>query len=263
MKAYAAILSARFRTLVQYRAAALAGLVTQVFWGLIRIAAFSAFFASTTKTQPLSFEEIVTYTWLGQCTLRLLPFGPDGDVRNLIRTGGVAYELVRPLDLYGLWYMRALAQMAAPALLRGIPMAVIAGAFFSMSAPASPEAALLWALSIACSVLLSAAITVLLSISLLWTIAGDGVSRMTIFTAWSFSGIVLPVQFFSEWMQPLINFLPFRGIIDTPSRLYMGQLSGEQALLAIGHQLAWIVVLAAAGKLILAGSTRRIVVQGG
>ena len=27
----------------------------------------------------------------------------------MMRTGAVAYELCRPLDLYGLWYARALA----------------------------------------------------------------------------------------------------------------------------------------------------------
>ena len=36
MRPYWAVLSARFRMLLQYRAAALAGLGTQVFWGLIR-----------------------------------------------------------------------------------------------------------------------------------------------------------------------------------------------------------------------------------
>ena len=38
MSAYAAVFAARFRVLLQYRAAALAGLGTQVFWGLVRVA---------------------------------------------------------------------------------------------------------------------------------------------------------------------------------------------------------------------------------
>ena len=35
LQPYRAVVSARFRTLLQYRAAALAGLWTQVFWGLV------------------------------------------------------------------------------------------------------------------------------------------------------------------------------------------------------------------------------------
>ena len=31
----------------------------------------------------------------------------DQDVREMIRNGTVAYEMLRPLDLYGLWYSRS------------------------------------------------------------------------------------------------------------------------------------------------------------
>ena len=40
MKPYWAMLSARFRMLLQYRMAALAGCATQVFWGWIRVMIF-------------------------------------------------------------------------------------------------------------------------------------------------------------------------------------------------------------------------------
>jgi len=47
MQPYLAILSARFRTLLQYRVAGLAGIGTQLFWGLIRVMIFDAFYRST------------------------------------------------------------------------------------------------------------------------------------------------------------------------------------------------------------------------
>ena len=46
MKGYTALVSAHFRTLLQYRAAALAGLGTQLFWGLIRVMIFEAFYSA-------------------------------------------------------------------------------------------------------------------------------------------------------------------------------------------------------------------------
>src|SRR6266545_1976080 len=98
---YLAVFSARFRMLLQYRAAAAAGFGTQLFWGLIRMMIFGGFYHSTTLAQP------ITYVWLGQATLGLLLFGVDNDVRAMIRNGTVAYELLRPLDLYSLWYWRA------------------------------------------------------------------------------------------------------------------------------------------------------------
>ena len=65
MTAYWAILSARFSSLLQYRAAAAAGFGTQLFWGFIRVMIFHAFYRSTTAAQPMEFPEVVTYIWLG------------------------------------------------------------------------------------------------------------------------------------------------------------------------------------------------------
>ena len=114
---YRAILSARFRMLLQYRAAALAGLWTQIFFGLVLLMIYEAFYESTTARQPLAFAEIVSYVWLGQALLAMLPWNADAEIRAMVRSGAVAYELCRPIDLYSLWYARALAWRTAPTLL--------------------------------------------------------------------------------------------------------------------------------------------------
>ena len=76
----------------------------QLFWGLIRMMIFLAFYASSNRPRPMSRADMVTYIWLGQAMLGLLPWNFDSDVRNMLKTGSVAYELVRPLDLYAHWY---------------------------------------------------------------------------------------------------------------------------------------------------------------
>src|SRR5438046_7910813 len=100
MKAYLAILSSRFRIFIQYRAAALAGIGTQLFFGGVRMMIFDAFYRSSNAPQPMMREEVITYIWLGQALLLLTMLGPDKDVAAMIRTGNVAYEMTRPLDLY-------------------------------------------------------------------------------------------------------------------------------------------------------------------
>ena len=95
MNAYGAILSAQFRTLLQYRAAAVAGIVTQIFFGLVIVMVYEAFYASTTEVMPISLREVIIYTWLG-----MIPWNVDPDIRAQIRNGGVAYEMLRPVDLY-------------------------------------------------------------------------------------------------------------------------------------------------------------------
>jgi len=261
--AYNAVFSARFQTLLQYRAAAAAGFGTQLFWGLIRTMIFEAFYRSGAAPQPMSLPQVVTYVWLGQAMLVLIPWNVDADVRAMIRSGTVAYELVRPLDLYTLWYSRALALRTAPALLRALPMFAVAGCFFGMQPPPSLAAGAAWLAATAGAALLAGAITTLITISLLWTLSGEGVSRLLPAVTMLFAGYVLPLPLFPDWAQALLSFLPFAGLADTPFRMYLGHLPPEAVFGVLGHQLAWTAALVLLGRAALARATRRMVVQGG
>jgi len=263
MKPYLAVLSARFRVLLQYRAAAVAGVGTQLFWGLLRVMIFTAFYASSTAAMPMTLPETITYIWLGQALLLLVPFRGDAEVRQMIRTGNVAYELVRPTDLYWLWYSRAIAQRVAPVILRAVPMFALASLFFGLQRPASLESCVAFAVSIVGSVLLGSAISTFISISLFWTISGEGMARLLYATVWALSGILVPLPFFPDWLQPMLNALPFRGLLDVPLRLYMGHIPAHGFPLLLLHQLAWTVGVILLCRFLVSRSMKKLVIQGG
>jgi ABC-2 type transport system permease protein len=263
MSAYWAIFSARFRTLLQYRVAALAGLGTQIFFGLVRVMIFCAFYQSSTTAQPMTYEQVVTYIWLGQSMLLIVMYGVDADVRAMIASGTVAYEMLRPMDLYALWYTRAVALRTAPVIMRAAPMLVLASLFMGLQPPASFASGCLWVVGTLGSVLLASALATVMTISLLWTIAGDGIVRLLYSAVFIFSGSIIPLPFFPSWMQPVLNLLPFRGMADVPFRLYTGNIPPGEAASALVHQFLWTVALVCLGRWLLARGARRLVVQGG
>ncbi|MHC5033724.1 MAG: ABC transporter permease [Planctomycetota bacterium] len=263
MTGYWAIISARFRTLLQYRAAAVAGLGTQVFWGLIRMMVMAAFYGAATAAHPMTYQEVVNYIWLGQALLAMVPTSVGTELADLIRSGNVAYELLRPVDLYTYWYCRAVAHRTAPTILRAVPMFVIAGLFFGLQAPASPACALAWAASMTAALLLSCAITSILAISMLWTVSGEGAARLLSISAYILSGLIVPLPLLPDWAQSVMNALPFRGILDVPARLYMGHIPPGEVVGMMTHQLAWTAALVVFGRWLLSRGVRRMVVQGG
>jgi ABC-2 type transport system permease protein len=263
MRAYLAILSSRFRTLLQYRAAALAGAGTQIFFGLVRVMIFDAFYSSSSGPQPMTHAEVISYIWLGQALLVLTMLAADTDVAAMIRSGSVAYEMTRPVDLYALWFARAFSGRAAPMTMRAIPIVVIAMPFFGLQAPASLEAGALFIVSVLGALLMASSIVALLTISMLWTISGEGISRLAPALIFFFSGIVIPLPLFPDWMQPFVAALPIRGLLDTPLRIYTAHLAGADAAAALMHQFAWVFALVIAGRALLARGLRNLVVQGG
>jgi len=263
MRPHFAMLSARFRLLLQYRAAALAGLGTQLFFGAVLAAVMRSFYRSADVAPPMNLAHVVSYIWLGQAFFALLPWRGDPDIVALVRSGGVAYELLRPVNLYGLWFARAVAMRLAPVLLRAVPLLVLAGLFLGLERPASPLAALLWLVALGGAVALSAAFTVLLNLSLLWTISGEGITLFLPVVVTLCSGLLLPLPLFPEWLQPVLAWLPFRGLMDVPHRLYLGELTGGAAGVALGRQWLWVAALVLTGLVALRRGLTRLVVQGG
>jgi ABC-2 type transport system permease protein len=270
-RAYLAIVAVRCKMLLQYRAAAFAGFGTQLFWGFIKVMVFVAFYAATVEDPPMTFSQVLVYVWLGQALLVLLPGNVDAEIAEQIRTGGVAYELLRPLDLYGFWFARTLAFRAAPTLLRMLPMLVFTyyvmpwvglGAW-ALPAPASLASGLLFVLSAFSTLVLSAAVTMILHVTLMWTISGEGINRMMPGIVPVFAGLIVPLPLFPDWMQGFLYWQPFRGLADVPFRIYSGHIPVHQAVGEIGLQWLWVVVLTLLGMWLLTRARRRLVVQGG
>ena len=266
MKPYISIMKLRFAVQLQYRAAAAAGLFTQVFFGFVRVMVFVAFYASSTQVQPMSFDQTITYIWLVQVTFRMAPWGEDREMFNMVRSGGVAYELCRPLNLYAAWYSRLLSLKIVPVILSGVPMFVIAVLLpepYALDLPASPGAGLAFAASMLGALLLGCAITNIVSISALWTVAGDGMRRLLPAAVMFFSGMLIPLAFFPDWSQKGLRLLPFSGLADIPFRFYVGAIPSSQLAPNLVLQFFWTGVFVITGLWLLRTGTRRVVFQGG
>jgi ABC-2 type transport system permease protein len=142
-------------------------------------------------------------------------------------------------------------------------MLIVAHLFFGMQLPPSWGAAVAWLAATFSAVLLSAAFATLVTITALWTISSRGIVDVLVPCIWFFSGIVVPIPLFPDWAQGVLNFLPFRGIMDIPFRVYLGHIPLADVVPALAHQLGWTLFVILLGRWLLSLGTRRLVVQGG
>lgn len=271
LRPYAAVISARFRMLLQYRMAAFAGFVTQMFWGSVKCMVMAAFYAVATTPPPMTFTAVVAYIWLGQALLALLPWNIDAEIREAFLSGSVVYEMLRPVDLYWLWFARTLAFRVAPTLLRVIPGLVFAMVIlpliglpeWALRLPPDFLHATAFLASLFATILLSTAITMLMHISIFWTTDGRGVVIFMSGVVTIFAGMIIPLPLFPDWAQSVLQWQPFRGLCDVPFRIYSGDIALDAAAGEILQQFAWTLVLVLLGIWLLDVARRRLVVQGG
>jgi ABC-2 type transport system permease protein len=76
-------------------------------------------------------------------------------------------------------------------------------------------------------------------------------------------GALIPIPLMPPALQRVLAFLPFRYMADFPFRIYSGSIAGSAALMGLGIQAFWLILLIFAGSRAFAGIQKRIVVQGG
>ena len=87
MRQYLSFFKLKFAVGLQYKAAALAGLATQIFFGLVFIMVYMAFYGSGNANVDISLEEIIPYQWLSQAFLALIwIWHKDNEILNIIYT---------------------------------------------------------------------------------------------------------------------------------------------------------------------------------
>jgi len=223
---------------------------------------FTAFFASTTAPQPMTLQQTIAYIWLSQAFLGLIPFRVDHELQNMIHSGSIVYELLRPVELYSLWFARTLANRVAPTLLKATPMIIAASIAGWIRWPGLAGFAA-FACSLIAAVVLTTSLNMLLNISLFWTLAGRGISVFVGGLIFVLGGLIVPLPLMPDWLQPLLNFLPFRGLVDIPFRLLTGSLPPGAIFGLLAHQLGWATAMIISGRWLMKYATRRLVVQGG
>lgn len=267
MKAYYSLFKMRLLKGLQYRVAALAGIATQFFWGFMYIMIFEAFYKSTNTVQPISFRELVQVIWLQQSFLVfVMLWYRDSELLNLITSGNIAYELCRPVDLYKLWYAKLIAQRLGGAAMRCFPIMIVAILLpypYNFTFPPHVINFILFLITLILGLILIVAISMLIYISVFYTMSPTG--SLLIFSVFGefFSGLIIPVPLMPEMLKKVVYLLPFRYTSDLPFRLYAGNIGIREGIISIGVQLLWIGIIIGLGKLWMNKALDKVIIQGG
>lgn len=267
MKSYITYFKLKFKTGLQYRAAALAGMCTQVFFGFVYVSIYIAFYETGSGNLPMELSELVSYVWLGQSFFSLIYLWyKDKEIINMIKSGNIAYELCRPQDLYFMWASKILGERLSNFALRILPVIVVA---LILPSPYNLDLSItivrlsLFIFVMFLSIILMTALVLLYHVICLITLDDKGIVNIFMVLSDVLSGMVIPIPFFPKFLQNISNILPFRYISDFPFRLYVGNISIEEGLIGIIIQIIWIVILVILGRLIVKKALKKAVIQGG
>lgn len=266
MKSYLSYFKLRFITNLQYRADALAGISTQIFFGLIFIMVYLAFYESGENT-PMDWQSLVNYLWLQQAFYALIyPFDRENELLDMIKNGNLAYELIRPQNFYLKWYIKMISKKVVSVLLRFIPvilLGIILPEPFHLSMPISLENFIIFILALIIGLFLVTSLVLLVHLLTMFTLDERG--SMTIYSVVSeiFMGSTIPLPFFPSSLRKLAEILPFRFVGDFPFRIYSGSITTTEGRYLLVGSLIWTIIIIVIGYFISKVSLKKAVIQGG
>lgn len=267
MMGYFSYFRIRFIHGLQYRAAALAGIATQFAWGFMYIMMYETFYQTNPKAAPMEFSQLSSYIWLQQAFLALfMTWFLDNDIFDLITSGNVAYEMVRPLDIYNVWFVKNCAIRISKALLRCIPILFIAFLLprpYKFTLPNKPEVIITFIITMLLGFFVVIAYCMLVYICTFYTLSPMGVRMAFVMTADFLSGGLVPLPFLPDYITKYIYLTPFAAMQNVPFRVFSGDIPVKNAASPVLLQVMWLIILVFIGKFIMSKALKRVVVQGG
>lgn len=261
---YLHLARAEFRRYSTYRLAIVAGIFTNTVFGVIKVGVFfAALSAAGGSIAGYDTRQAATYVWLGQALLAPVAMYAWTEVADRVRTGQIAIDLARPIDLQLSYWARDLGRATLALPTRGLPTLLLGAVLIGVALPPTWTAYPLGLLSLVLGVSISFLCRYGVNLIAFWTFDIRGYLSLYVLVLGLLSGLYLPVHIFPPWLRTIAYTSPFPSMLQSPIDVLSGRVVGADALEVLAVQAAWLVGLVALTRVVLWRASQRLVVQGG
>lgn len=263
MRVFFAVLRLSALRELTYRAAVIAGFITNFFFGWIRISVFMALYHGHGAVNGMSLEAAITYVALTQAAITFLSVFGTYDVMQSVYSGEIAGELLRPGSYLGMALAKQAGRSLSQLLLRGAPILIITTLAFGGLYPHT----LSWAGASILVALLAWCIShlwqLLANLSSFWFTNALGFVKLATFFSMFCSGFLMPLRLFPENLQKVLAWTPFAFTLNAVSEVYCGLTSKSEIGGIVLVQCLWISALSVAVVVTYRAGIKRLVILGG
>ncbi len=263
LRFYVEVARTAYRRQVIYRWANLAGLLTNIVFGMIFSYVMIALYQVRSSAGGYDLTDALRYVWLVQSMVMIVMTFGWYDLMLTIRSGEVISDLSKPCDFYWYWFSREIGRSCYYLLYRGVPTYLAGMLLFRFGAPLDVLAWPIFLLSLSLGAMTGIAYRILFNIAAFWIIEARALGTLATVVALVFTGNYVPLPFFPGWLRAIADWLPFSGMMSVPAQVFLGKLIGVDLLLVTLRQIGWLVLFIVLVRFVTIRAARRVVIQGG
>ncbi len=187
----------------------------------------------------------------------------DREISTDIRDGSIAIQFIRPYNYVLVKMMQGLGEGMFRFLLFMIPGMAIAMLLFPVQLPTAPSAWAGFLVMLFFSFLINSQINIITGLSAFFVENNEGMMRMKRVIVDLFSGLIVPISLFPDWLSSVLKVLPFQAITYLPGSVFTGRVQGVGIWNVLGIQIVWFLALLIPIVWLYHAARQRLFVQGG
>ncbi len=261
--AYLELIRIRFIMMLAYRVNYYSGIAVYA----INIGAYffvwNAIYAGQSSIAGFTAAQMSTYIAVSWMARAFYFNNLDREIANEIRDGSVAIQFIRPYQYIVVKMMQGLGEGLFRFLMFSVPGMVVVSFLFPVTLPTDAAVWGLFLVMLVFSFLINSQINILVGMVAFFIENSEGMMRMKRVAVDLFSGLIVPLAFFPGWAESILKLLPFQAITYIPASVFTGRIAGGEALVSLGIQALWFVLLIGPTIVVWRAARQRMFVQGG
>lgn len=211
----------------------------------------------------VDLDQMVTYGVMGMAIELFIWSRPQWYMANQVKSGAIDTDLMKPMDFHFYMLARSVGEVLTSIAVLALPAILTAYLILDVQLPPDLLNGLIFVASLVLGFLLLFHLNFILGSLAVVALDIRHISWAYFSLVRFLGGQIVPLWLFPPFIRVLAEVLPFQGTYYLPISIYIGRLSGTDAIRAVEFQFVWLVALVVLSRLLWAWAYRRLVVQGG
>ncbi len=263
MKPYLYICKIRIQKALAYKFDVFANIILQCIVMFAASFFWRALYEGKEYVQGVKMEDMLTYTVISSLMAIFFTTCVEDRVIDSIIDGIVATDMMKPINLYGMYFAEDFGNVISLMFQNGLPIFLIACVFIKIPNPPNALCFFAFLISLILGFLINWMFAAIFSMWAFSAISMKPMVHLKRHIVRLLSGSIVPMWFFPEWMQSILNVLPFKYMYQLPLSIYIGKISIGEVGKELLIQTCWIFILIIIFVFLEKKMTKKVMIQGG
>lgn len=224
---------------------------------------WKALFKNADNVQGVTVDTMLVYTVVSSIISVVLSSDVEWRIMRSVEKGTIAIDMMRPINVFSIFLAEDIAKLISLFFQNILPVLIIGSIIIGIPRPASGEALVLFMISLLMAFFINWLIAVMFGMISFKAFEMSAIFQVKKHLIRLLSGSIIPIWFFPEWLQRILNILPFKYLYQLPLDIYIGKVTNMGILRGLLVQFVWLVTLFIIFVICEKKVIKKVMIQGG